>query len=59
MVKSFACRDIGMSCDFTASAETEQKLMDKITKHAREAHKMRKIDSKMMSTVKAAIVDKG
>ncbi len=57
MAKSFACRDIGMSCGFKTSADSEKELMDKIVEHARGAHGMAKIDKKTMSAVRSAIRD--
>ncbi len=57
MAKSFACRDIGMSCGFSTSAGTEKELMERIARHAKEAHGMAKIDRKTMSAVKSAIRD--
>ena len=55
MEKRFACRDIGMACDFEARANTEEELMQKIASHAREAHSMQNIDAGTMAKVKAAI----
>ncbi len=57
MAKSFACRDIGMSCDFTARAGSEEELMKKIANHAKKAHNMRQIDPATMEKVKDAITD--
>jgi len=54
-MKKFACRDIGMNCNFVAQDKDESKLMDKIAKHAREAHGMSQIDAQTMAKVKAAI----
>jgi predicted small metal-binding protein len=55
MAKSFACRDIGMSCGFRARAGNESELMSKIAAHAKEAHNMAQIDAATMKKVKAAI----
>jgi predicted small metal-binding protein len=54
-VKSFACRDIGMDCDFKATAQDENALMKQIAEHARTAHNMKKIDKATMAKIKAAI----
>jgi predicted small metal-binding protein len=55
MAKSFACRDIGMSCGFKARAESEDEIMMKISEHAKKAHKMAQIDAATMAKVKDAI----
>ncbi|MGC9037783.1 MAG: DUF1059 domain-containing protein, partial [Candidatus Micrarchaeia archaeon] len=52
---SFACKDIGMDCGFTATASTEDELMAKIREHARTAHNMQSIDDATMAKIKAAI----
>jgi predicted small metal-binding protein len=52
---SFKCKDAGMACPFEASAPTEAQLMEKIAKHAKEAHGMKTIPSDMMEKVKKAI----
>ncbi len=55
MPKKFACKDIGMQCNFTAKAKTEDELMEKIAQHAKEAHNMPQIDAAMAAKVKGAI----
>lgn len=57
MAKRFACRDIGMECNFSAEAEDEASLMPKIAEHARTAHSMQNIDDATMAKVRAAIKD--
>lgn len=54
-MKSFACKDIGMSCGFVAKENDENKLMQKIAKHAREAHGMEEVDDATMAKIRAAI----
>ena len=34
----FACKDLGMDCNFVATAATKEDLMKKITAHASVAH---------------------
>ena len=58
MTKEFACKDIGMSCGFKASAKTEEELMPKIAQHAKEVHKMDPIPPETVQKVKAAIKEK-
>lgn len=52
---SFKCRDIGMDCDFEATAETVDELMKKIAEHAKSAHNMETIPSDLLEKVKSAI----
>jgi len=52
---SFKCKDIGMDCDFEATAETEDELMKKIAEHAAEKHGMQTIPPDMLDKVKAVI----
>ena len=55
MAKKFACKDIGMQCNFTAKAKNEDELMQKIAEHAKNAHNMAQIDAATMDKVKKAI----
>lgn len=55
MTKKFACRDIGLNCEFSAEAESEEELMPKVSEHARTAHDMAQIDEPTMAKIKAAI----
>lgn len=57
MAKRYACRDIGMNCDFVAQADDEQQLMQKIAEHARTAHNIQAMDPETEAKVKAAIKD--
>jgi predicted small metal-binding protein len=54
-MKSFACKDIGMQCDFVTKARTEEALMKKIAEHVKKAHNMQNIDEAMLSKIKSAI----
>ncbi|ASI13559.1 putative small metal-binding protein [Candidatus Mancarchaeum acidiphilum] len=57
MTKTFACRDIGMDCDFKAESDSEAELLGKIAAHAKSAHHIDNIDENLMKKVKAAIKD--
>jgi len=52
---SFKCKDIGMECGFEASAWTKGSLMNKISKHAAEAHNMKEIPPDVLEKIKKAI----
>ncbi len=38
MAKELRCADVGMDCDFVAKAETQEELLQKVAKHAKEVH---------------------
>ena len=57
MAKQFACSDIGMECDFRAKAKDEASLMQKIQKHAAQAHSMKSVPDDVSRKIKAAITD--
>lgn len=52
---SYSCKDVGVDCDFTVEAKTEEKLMKKIAKHAKKKHDLDPIPDDMMEKVKAVI----
>lgn len=57
MAKTFACKDIGMTCGFKAKAKTEDELMGKVKAHAAEAHDMKQVDAATAAKIKGAIKD--
>ncbi len=58
MTKTFACRDIGMDCDFKAESDSEAELLGKIAMHAKNVHHMNNIDEGTMKKIKGAIKEK-
>lgn len=56
MTKSIKCSDVGVDCDWGASAQTEEELFKKIEAHAKE-HGFDEIPQELLSKVKAAIKD--
>jgi len=56
MTKSIKCSDVGVDCDWKASAETEEELMKKIYEHAKE-HGFNEIPKAHLQEIKAAIKD--
>ena len=38
MVKTYACKDLGETCGWSASHETEEGLMELIFEHAKKVH---------------------
>ncbi len=52
---SFACRDIGMDCNFTTSSADKNALMKQIAEHARTAHNIQQIDAELQKKIDAAI----
>lgn len=53
----FACKDLGMDCEWKAEAETMDELMQKIVHHAKHDHGMEEIPPEMVEQVKKAIKD--
>jgi len=56
MTKSIKCSDVGVDCDWTASAETQEELMEKIKVYAKE-HGFDEITPELADKVQAAIKD--
>ena len=57
MAKCMKCSDVGVDCDFEATAPTEAELMVKLQEHARTAHGFKDIPPELVAKVKAAIRD--
>jgi predicted small metal-binding protein len=55
MTKSFTCSDAGVNCNWTASSENEEDLLNKIKEHARIIHNFEEISPELYEKVKNAI----
>jgi predicted small metal-binding protein len=53
--KYIACAEIVPDCSFTASAETEEELVQKVSTHAGHVHGITEITPELAAKVKAAI----
>jgi len=50
-----ACNDVVSGCGFTASADTEEELIEKVAAHAAHDHGMAEVTPELVAKVKAAI----
>ena len=50
-----ACNDVVPGCRFTASADTEEELIDKVAAHVAHDHGVPEVTPELAATVKAAI----
>ena len=57
MAKTIRCSDVGVDCDWSASANTEEELMKKVQVHAKE-HGFNNIPPELLAKVKASIKEK-
>jgi predicted small metal-binding protein len=52
---TFACKDVGMQCNFKANAKTEAELMEQIKDHAAKVHNLKEIPPDLAQKIKGAI----
>ena len=57
MAKKFACGDVVNGCAWSTTAKDEKELFQKISEHAKKAHKMSKIPDEIIKKVKSKIKD--
>jgi len=59
MVKTYTCRDLGVDCDWSASSETEEGLMELIFEHAIKVHEEipAEYSPEVMAQIKGAFKD--
>lgn len=55
MAKSISCRDVGVDCDFQATGETVEDIMQQAAAHAKSAHGMDQIPPELVAMVQSAI----
>jgi len=56
-MKCFTCKDIGIDCDWTTTAKTNEELLKKVEKHARETHNMSQIAEDLKKKIISNIRD--
>jgi len=57
MTKSVSCSDAGKDCKWSATASTEDELMNKVTEHVKYEHKEMELTSESISSIKSLIKD--
>jgi len=57
MAKSISCRDVGVDCDFQATGETVEDVMQQCADHAKSAHGVVEIPPELAEKVQSAIRD--
>jgi predicted small metal-binding protein len=55
MARELRCADLGMQCDWSVKASTDDEVLRKAAEHAAQMHHMAKIEEPMLSQVKKAI----
>ncbi len=50
-----ACNEVVPGCGFTASADTEEELTDKVAAHAAQDHGVPEVTPELAAKIKAAI----
>ena len=57
-MKTFSCTSLGMDCKTVLIAQTEEKLLDMVSIHAREVHGMTAIPPDMIGKIKQLLVNR-
>ncbi|MGY5151120.1 MAG: DUF1059 domain-containing protein [Candidatus Nitrosopumilus sp. bin_6a] len=55
MVKSISCSDAGKDCSWSATADSEEELMSKVTEHVLSDHKEIELNAENISSIKSLI----
>jgi len=57
MAKSISCADAGADCSWSATADSEEELMEKVSGHVKAEHKDMEITPELVAKVKSLIKD--
>ena len=57
MPKTYTCRDVGVDCDWSTVAGTEDEVMATIKEHAAEVHPTIELSPELVDKVRGAIKD--
>ena len=55
MTKSISCADAGSDCTWSATAETEDEIMEKVAQHAKEEHQGMEVTPELVAKIKSHI----
>jgi predicted small metal-binding protein len=55
MAKSISCSDAGKDCSWSATADSEEELMSKVTEHVLSDHKEIELNAENISGIKSLI----
>ena len=55
MTKRFGCSDVGVNCNWTTTADSEEDIMIKIKEHANSAHGFKEIPLYLADKLTSAI----
>jgi predicted small metal-binding protein len=55
LVKKIACSDVVPGCPFTATAETEEDLLEQVATHAGHTHGIKQVTPELLGQLKKAI----
>ena len=55
MARELRCADLGMKCDWSVKANTDEEVLKKAVAHAATVLHMAKIEEPLLSTVRKAI----
>jgi len=55
MAKSISCSDAGKDCSWSATADSEEELMNKVTEHVLSDHKEIELNAENISGIKSLI----
>ena len=57
MAKQLGCKDVGVDCEWSATADTEDDLMELVRAHAKDGHGFDPIPDEHLAKIKASIKD--
>ncbi len=52
---AFACRSLGMSCEWAMQGATVEELLPRIVEHAKCAHKIPEVDAALKARILGAV----
>ncbi|AJM91841.1 MULTISPECIES: DUF1059 domain-containing protein [Nitrosopumilus] len=55
MTKTISCSDAGKDCKWSASSDSEEELMKKVTEHVLAEHKEIELNAESISSIKSLI----
>lgn len=54
-MKSFACKDVGVQCEWRTTGTDDNEVLTQVSKHASDKHGFKEMSVEMINKVKGAI----
>lgn len=56
-MKAFACREVGMNCEWKTAGRDDEEIIERIRQHARVEHGLEQVPEDLIEKVRASLAE--